>query len=236
MPRKKCSVTSVDNDDQKVYCHYKEVSVCPICDYALVPKLIDGRFLLNENHLYSPDASYRVYITFLCPNCRNLFTVQYTAGLRSNRTDLETFAISNIYPRHFHKINLPDEVSKLSPMFVKILGQSAEAEANDLDEIAGCGYRKAVEYLVKDYLCHKCPQEEDAIKSEQLGNSIKRIKDHRIQILAQRAAWIGNDETHYVRKHESLDIDNMKQFISAMVQYIESELTFEAAMKVPPVK
>ncbi len=117
-------------------------------------------------------------------------------------------------------------------MFVSTYNQSEVAEASNLTEIAGCGYRKSVEFLVKDYLCHKFPDNEVEIKAEFLGAAIQRIDDHRIKTLTERATWIGNDETHYIRKHESLDITDMKRFISAVLPYIESELTFEEALSV----
>lgn len=41
--------------------------------------------------------------------------------------------------------------------------------------------------------------------------------------------WIGNDETHYARKHEDLGLSEMKRFIKAMLTYVESELAFEEA-------
>ena len=99
-----------------------------------------------------------------------------------------------------------------------------------MNQICGIGYRKALEYLVKDYLCHKAPADEDAIKTEALGRSLQRIEDSRIQALAQRATWIGNDETHYVKKHEDLDVATMKVFINAMVHFIDSDLALEQAL------
>lgn len=96
-------------------------------------------------------------------------------------------------------------------------------------EICGTGYRKALEFLVKDYLCHISPDNADSIKSELLGNSIKRIESTRIKTLAERCAWIGNDETHYVRKHDDVGLDEIKTFITAILHYVESELAFEKA-------
>ena len=66
-------------------------------------------------------------------------------------------------------------------------------------------------------------------KDELLGASINRIENNRIKTLAQRSAWIGNDETHYARKHEDLGLSEMKRFIKAMLTYVESELAFEEA-------
>ena len=38
------------------------------------------------------------------------------------------------------------------------------------------------------------------------------------------SAWIGNDETHYQRKHENYDINHLKSFIHATVSTIDSDL------------
>ncbi len=42
-------------------------------------------------------------------------------------------------------------VNECNSKFIKTYLQSLEAESNGLDEIAGMGYRKAIEYLVKDW-------------------------------------------------------------------------------------
>ena len=96
------------------------------------------------------------------------------------------------------------------------------------------GYRKALEFLIKDYVIHLHPEETDLIKSEPLGATIQRIDDHRIKTLAQRAAWLGNDETHYVRHHLDRDVSDMKTFIDAMLHFIASELSFEDALSISP--
>ena len=87
---------------------------------------------------------------------------------------------------------------------------------------------------MKDYLCHKFPDEEENIKKESLGKNLNRIEDGKVQTLAKRATWIGNDETHYVRKHEDLDVSTLKTFIRAMVHFIDSDLTFEQALTIDP--
>jgi hypothetical protein len=45
----------------------------------------------------------------------------------------------------------PDAVAKLSPTFVSIFAEAEEAAQLRLQQIAGPGYRKAFEFLVKDY-------------------------------------------------------------------------------------
>lgn len=80
----------------------------------------------------------------------------------------------------------------------------------------------------------KHPAQAEQIKAEPLGRSIGRIDDVRIRTLAERSAWIGNDEVHYVRKHTDLDIDQMKRFITAAASYIDAEIAFEAASVILP--
>jgi len=70
-------------------------------------------------------------------------------------------------------------------------------------EICGVGYRKSLEFLIKDYLIGRAPEGEgqaaavEAIKKKFLGTCIKEdIEDANIKLVAQRATWLGNDETH----------------------------------------
>jgi len=49
----------------------------------------------------------------------------------------------------------PKEVEKYSKNFIVIYNQAFTAEINGLTEICGLGYRKAFEFLIKDYLIKK---------------------------------------------------------------------------------
>ena len=57
----------------------------------------------------------------------------------------------------------------------------------------------------------------------------KYIDNTNINTLAKKAAWIGNDETHYVRKHSDRDISDLKKFIDAMVYFVAMILITEDA-------
>ena len=127
-------------------------------------------------------------------------------------------------------------IEGLSPQFVKIYNQALEAESRQLDEIAGIGYRKALEFLVKDYCKHTHPEKGAEIECLPLGKCISDyIENRSITTLASRAVWIGNDETHYTRKLEGRDISDMKTFIRALVHYVGMELTVEDAASIDPV-
>lgn len=94
-------------------------------------------------------------------------------------------------------------ITEISPSFDKIYNEAYKAEQQDLEEICGVGYRKALEFLIKDYLISKGEENEETIKNAPLGQCIQNyVNDDRIKKVAKRAAWLGNDETHYVRKWE----------------------------------
>ena len=42
--------------------------------------------------------------------------------------------------------------------------------------------------------------------------------------MLKRAVWLGNDETHYVRKWEDKDISDLKRLIKLTVNWIENNL------------
>ncbi len=118
-------------------------------------------------------------------------------------------------------------INKLSRSFVRIYNQSEKAEEMGLDEIVGIGYRKSLEFLIKNYSIKINPEKEGAIKAKQLSPCIQDYIDNkRIKALATASAWIGNDETHYANKHDDYGIGHLKAFISSIVSYIDSELSF----------
>jgi hypothetical protein len=111
----------------------------------------------------------------------------------------------------------------LSPSFGDIYHQAQAAEQSGLDQIAGLGYRKALEFLVKDYLIRENPSEAETIKQTLLGQCISRFKDERIRTAVERAVWLGNDEAHYVRRWQGMDIDDLKRIIGLVLAHLHLE-------------
>lgn len=227
MAIKRITIFHIDHPDNPLNCRYDEPTVCPICHFSIVPVAISGCYVPD-----SMPSRGATSISMLCPHCREIFLARY--GSEFQNLDICTKGPPILSPHNAKVREFPDSIRKMSQMFVDTYNQSAAAEAENLTEIAGCGYRKSLEYLVKDYLCHKSPDQRDDIQSEFLGKAIQRIEDPRVKTLAERAVWIGNDETHYLKKHEALDIDDMKRFITAMLNYIEAELSFEDALTIDP--
>ena len=102
----------------------------------------------------------------------------------------------------------------------------SNAEVDGYDTLVGIGLRKSLEFIIKDFLIYKFPEKVDDIKKKMLGSVINDyIEDQVLQKLAQATSWIGNDETHYVRKHTDKDLQDLKKFLNATIRFIEYQLT-----------
>lgn len=129
--------------------------------------------------------------------------------------------------------NFSQTLTEISPSFVEIYNQAHQAEIYSLNHIAGMGYRKALEFLIKDYAIHFNQTKEDSIKNQSLAQCINTYIDNlKIKDLAEKSVWLGNDETHYVRKHPDYDINDLKTFIDTCVNYIDMELNLEKARSI----
>ena len=125
-------------------------------------------------------------------------------------------------------------IQDISHSFCSIYNEAYAAEQYKLLEICGVGYRKALEFLIKDFLTRRHPTEEETIKKSMLKPCIdKYLNDTNIARTAKRAIWIGNDETHYVRKWETKDLNDLKILIQLTVSWVEQDLytnEFEVSM------
>jgi hypothetical protein len=204
---------------------YTPPHICPICKAGIANLPSCSDVFLNENGFSSVFAT----ITH-CHACKSLFFTVYQQWNDGEYHEHASFPRSPEAPHKF-----PDFINATYPAFVKIYHQAEKAEQEGLTEICGVGYRKAVEYLVKDYLILKInngtgsdeekANEIERLKKTLLSQCISQIEDVRIKTSATKATWLGNDETHYTRVYQNRDLQDLKKFISAMVQCIELEHT-----------
>lgn len=211
--------------------HYEEPSICPVCKHAIKPSEI----LLKE---YS-DNNGQWFLSgfYLCRHCYHTFLTLHKCELfRTNGHPTQYNAeLLPVEPTRYVEEQFEDNISTLSPQFVKIYNQALAAESSGLDEIAGLGYRKAMEFLIKDFCIHLRPDDEERIQSMPLAQCIKfYVESTQVQTLATCAAWIGNDEAHYIRKQEGRDVSDMKKFIKAAIYFIGMVLITEDASSMSP--
>lgn len=205
---------------------------CPRCMVAYAEPPIATHYLDSENFIENNQPP--MYALFFCPHCESCFMIEYSI---SEYLDSCRGIIVCSYPVSQKTTDFSAKIKCLSPQFVKIYHQAELAEASLLDEIAGLGYRKALEFLIKDYAIHEHPEHIEDIMVKPLAQCIRNyIKNDEIVTLAERSTWIGNDEAHYIRKQKNRDVSDMKTFIEAIVYFIGIILIKEDAASMTPKK
>ena len=200
---------------------------CPICSTAHASSPV------CSGYLHRRYGNAKLYSMFFCPSCESAFFVSYRVTDDYSNYSKTCGTIIAQYPNPSTTTPFSEEISILSPKFVEIYHQSEIAESTNLTEICGIGYRKALEFLVKDFAIHEHPEDKEIIEKKLLSQCIKNyIDDDRIKTLAERSAWIGNDEAHYVRKQEDRDVSDLKNFIKAIVYFIGMILVTEDAASI----
>ncbi|GIP63322.1 hypothetical protein J32TS6_18770 [Virgibacillus pantothenticus] len=193
-------------------------NVCPYCEQS-------GSHSLVAASSNSDDRL--VSIILECVVCKETFFAKY--NIVTDRQKFDHFGkplkteIIEVFPHKAASNNLPADIKDIYPDFYEIYIQALEAESHNLNHITGMSYRKSLEFLVKQYLIDRYPEEEDNIREELLGKSIKRIEYPMIQNLAKATSWLGNDETHFTKKHPDYDVSDIKKFIVSLCHLIVAE-------------
>jgi hypothetical protein len=113
-------------------------------------------------------------------------------------------------------------IQKLSPQFCLVYGEAAAAESAPLTQLAGLGYGKALELLIKDFAKHENPGNAAAIESAALGTCVKNyLNDDLLKNSAELGVWLRNDQVHYIRKFEEQGVKELKFLIHLVVRLIE---------------
>jgi hypothetical protein len=199
---------------------------CPVCHSKVVPRVL---WVTSGGRIYS--AAFEVL--YQCPNsqCDEIFIGYFC---HNNHGGARLFRTRPFEPA---QITLAECIQEVSPKFCEIYDQAHKAEGYSLLQVCGVGYRKALEFLIKDYLIKKHPEDEAAIKAKPLGKCIDDdVEDPKTKAVAKRATWLGNDETHYQRLWIDKDLSDLKTLITLVLYWIEAEHLTEEALTSMPAK
>lgn len=226
---------------------------CPVCNRGIDSVRSSPGFARKTEYAMSDVLLVSVEVVFRCPfkDCDRLFLALYEDSAPYGR--LTVASLVTVYPKHHVPRDFEKTIRDVSKSFCNIYDQASVAEAKALSEICGLGYRKALEFLIKDYLkltvgdgvvapsdTQETPQEanktkevawktsnkvtNDEIEKTSLGNCIKNwIKSSQIKRAAERATWLGNDEAHYVRVWQDQDVSDLKMLIELVLHGIEMD-------------
>ncbi len=198
-------------------------SSCPYCGTAIIPELLYASLVED----FEDDSNNKLFILNFCPNCNECFVSRHSYDESSG-----TYSFESSTQINFFHIDFSKNIENLFPNFVSIYNESAQAESLGLTSICGMGYRKSLEFLVKDYAISLHQEDSAKISIMPLAQCIDQYIDNsRLKTLAKASAWLGNDETHYVKKHVNYGLNELKAFITATVTYVDAELAVLDAEK-----
>lgn len=201
---------------------------CPVCLNGVLP--------LDQNVAGARENWLERF--FRCPRreCGRFFIARYLG--QQNAVGTMRYRLTEYLPLTTKGSAQSKVIKGVSPDFVSIFAEAEGAEQRGLRLICGPGYRKALEFLIKDYVIRSHQDKADEIKRLNLARCISEyVSDKRVRQVAARAVWLGNDETHYLRKWEGKDLTDLKGLIGLTVHWIEmDELTQKVLVDMPEGK
>lgn len=198
---------------------------CPLCLTSFNGEYITAAFPPKETLNW-------LYVTHYCASCERVFLGVYLEedSVRSRKT----YKAMRCIPRSDLEKNWPTEISENFPGFISIYNEALQAELQKLTQVCGMAYRKALEFLVKDYLIKFTDNSEENVNKMSLGQCIKSIDNPKIRTVASRSAWLGNDHSHYHPKFEEYDLSDLKKLIEAVAYWISVEVITQNAEEIQP--
>ena len=204
---------------------YEEPNICPHCHVVNAPHSLSALASKNE------EKEDELITVWQCSNkqCNRLFVADYkrldASSFRFNRF-LNGFPKGPDWPKPILELKSGSSLNSEKPFksnFIKTYLQSLEAENNGFDELAGMGYRKAIEYLVKDWAMQNNPDKCEEIQKSWLGAVIETYYDGDLKEILERATWLGNDQAHYNRLFEEFDINVLKELIDLIMVELDRQ-------------
>ncbi|OTN76750.1 hypothetical protein A5886_001829 [Enterococcus sp. 8G7_MSG3316] len=207
----------------------EEPRICYHCNHTGEQIFVSGMVFSEANE--NEDA----VCFFNCYYCQKTSIHFMSFKNRNNYSWLETDSVLPKAKLIENQITQSNAVLEKFPEFFNIYNQSQKAQDEKLDQIAGMGFRKALEFLVTDFLLSYPPDGvvEEWLKNPKtsLSNKIEKLENQRIKKLSKAISFLGNDETHYTRRHPEHDVESIKMFIKALLSDVENEMTLLEAEK-----
>lgn len=199
-------------------------NICPHCH------------IVNNPHAHwqvetrDTDNTPTLITAWLCSNdlCKKIFIANYKANGQVPKFErfLNGLPKGPEWPKPIKDLKCGNSSSVETPEQTKFIStylQSLVAENSGLNELAGMGFRKSIEYLVKDWAIQNNPGEKEKIEASWLGVVIKDYYTGDLKEILERATWLGNDQAHYNRIFEEYDIDVLKELIELIMVELDRQ-------------
>jgi hypothetical protein len=212
---------SINNNNSQPFASAEDPNLCPHCHVANEPSILYKYFDNKVDKLISTwKCNYR--------GCNKIFVISHKKGNSGYviERNLNGLPKGPIWPEPILNLKEGQTVGteNVKPSkFIKTYLQSLEAEHNGHDEIAGMGYRKAIEYLVKDWAIQSKSDEKDKILGKWLSSVISDYFNGDLKEILERATWLGNDQAHYNKLFEEYDINHLKELIGLIMVELDRD-------------
>ena len=183
---------------------------CPLCGIGNNPTTNEvGRLEIQEGYVCT--------LHHRCPACKRYHMTNQEYLKQDDKTTMIL-----VYPNKV-VIDIDDLFIEHAPRFVEFYSEAIEAEKMGLENIAGTGYRSAIECLIKDYALAFELDTKEYLSDPKLtfNNAIDRyVKDddllkgalHFIRI-------VGNGYTHW-NKSTSISLPQLKNYVDIMLKFL----------------
>ena len=205
------------------YTSIKNPNVCPHCHIIINP-----HFIWQEETSDTDDIPTLI-TAWTCSNdmCKKVFIANYKLDGQSLKFSrfLNGLPKGPLWPKPIADLRSgnPRVPEGEHTRFITTYLQSLVAESNGLDELAGMGFRKSIEYLVKDWAIQNKPEDKDRIEKSWLGAVINDYYTGELKDILERATWLGNDQAHYNRLFEEFDVDVLKELIELIMVELDRQ-------------
>ena len=213
--------------------------ICPCCHSRMTMQCLhftwakekwnweSYNYLSNEYH-YNQIVENRQYL-YKCWNkdCNSLII---TTCRGSEDNQISIFPMKDM---PFDFSSFPN-LKVLSPDFVNIFNSAHIIDNKWYKEIAWPWYRKAMEFLIKDYIISTLSDdsEKDKVSKMHIMDCLEKyIDNEELKSLSEKTFWLGNDQVHYYQKWEDKDINYLKEMIITAMNYIEMKLRIDKISK-----
>ena len=156
-----------------------------------------------------------VSVAWLADCCSRIYIVNYLFNFNRQTLDF----ISH-YPAQ-DPGPMPENMADISPRFVTLYSQARTAEGHEHYELAACGYRNAIEVLIKDFAINVLDRDRKEVESKSLFKAIEDYLPKELINTSDVVRILGNDNTHYLRKYEDINFAELKNYLDIFMMQIE---------------
>ena len=195
---------------------------CPWCGIGNNPTNNEaGKIEIQEGYIFS--------MHHRCPACKKYHMTNQEYLHQANKTTMVL-----VYPN-----KVVTDIDRLfieyAPRFVEFYSEAIEAEKSGLENIAGTGYRSALECLIKDYALAFELDTKEYLSDPKLtfNNAIDRyVKDDDLLKGALHfIRTVGNGYTHW-NKSTSISLPELKNYVDIIIQIFKSKFMLKDLPKV----